>query len=240
MHTLLEPGFILHHRPYRETSVLLDVFSEKHGRISLIARGVRTSRSRQRPLLQLFIPLLLSWFGRGELLMMKDVDNHGAAITLRGDCLLSGLYLNELLMRVLQKNDPHPLLFAMYHQTLLELQGPTLHQKVLRLFEKKCLEELGYGLSFCDHMNGEALRPDQLYYFFPEKGFVAQDALMKNKNSAFQGKSLLAFHEGRLDDEVSCRDAKRLMRLAISALLGLQSFHSRQLFQGERPVCQTA
>jgi DNA repair protein RecO (recombination protein O) len=238
MSVFLEPGFILHHRPYRETSVLLDIFTEKHGRIALIARGTRTHRSRLRSLLQPFIPLLLSWHGQGELMLMKEADNHGAAIWLQGDRLFSGFYLNELLIRVLQKNDPHPGLYTIYHQTLLELQHDRTPQRALRLFEKKCLEELGYGLSFHDVTNGKNVQPDRSYHFFPGRGFV-EHTEEENKDRSFKGESLLAFAEEQLFGEDSLRDAKRLMRIAIASLLGLKNFHSRQLFQPARNACQT-
>src|SRR5207253_3115583 len=108
MRISLQPAFILHHRPFRETSVLLDVFSEEYGLVSLVAKGVRTHRSKLKALLQPFVPLLVSWQGKSELMNLVSAEARTTPFQLHGDCLLSGFYLNELLVRLLQKEDPHP------------------------------------------------------------------------------------------------------------------------------------
>lgn len=230
MRISLQPAFILHHRTYRETSLLLDLFTESHGRISLLARGVRTHRSKLRSLLQPFVPLFISWQGKSELMLLNSAENNGTPFQLRGDCLLSGFYLNELLVRVLQKQDPHPPLYTIYHNTLLELQTGQLQQQTLRLFEKKLLEELGYGLQLQrDFSTGEELVAEQSYLFYPEQGFKRSAPGAGNKMQ-FKGKSLLALAAEQLNDEECIRDAKRLMRIAFTSLLGLQFLHSRKLF----------
>lgn len=230
MRTSLQPAFVLHHRAYRETSLLLDLFTEAHGRISLIARGVRTHRSKLRSLLQPFIPLLISWQGKSELMLLNSAENNGIPFQLQGDCLLSGFYLNELLVRVLQKQDPHPQLYTIYYNTLLELQTGQLLPQTLRLFEKKLLEELGYGLQLQrDFSTGEALMAEQVYLFYPEQGFKRSVAGSVDRMQ-FKGKSLLALAAEQLNDEECLRDAKRLMRVAFASLLGLQFLHSRKLF----------
>jgi DNA repair protein RecO (recombination protein O) len=227
----LQPAFILHHRAYRETSVLLDVFTETYGRISLIARGVRTHRSKLRALLQPFIPLLISWQGKSELMMMIAAESSARSEQLQGDCLLSGFYLNELLVRVLQKQDPHPRLYAIYQDTLLELQGAKLQQKTLRLFEKKLLEELGYGLQLQhDFSTGEAIVAERFYQFYPEQGFKYSAFVLSGESMKFKGNSVLALAKEQFHDEESLRDAKRLMRLALTPILGSQLLHSRKLF----------
>lgn len=234
MRISLQPAFILHHRPYRETSSLLDIFTAEYGRVSLIARGARTSRSRLRPLLQPFIPLLLSWQGRSELMTLVSAEANGASLQLRGDCLLSGFYLNELLVKVLQKQDSHPRLYTIYYQTLLELQGAKLQQKTLRLFEKKLLEELGYGLQLQhDFLTGEELLAEEYYQFYPEQGFKRYESFLSSaqvEERGFKGKNLLALAKEQLDNEESLRDAKRLMRLALGSLLSFQPLYSRKLF----------
>jgi DNA repair protein RecO (recombination protein O) len=224
MRISLQPTFILHHRPYRETSLLLDAFSQEHGRVSLIAKGVRTVRSTSRGLLQLFSPLLISWQGRSELMNLSSVESQGVPIRIQATALLSGFYLNELLMRLLPKYDPHPQLYTIYHNTLLELERGNSQQKHLRLFEKKLLEELGYGLQF------KELIPDQFYRFYPEQGFVLSEN--NDEGIVFSGKNLLSLATEKLEDAESLRDAKRLMRLALHALLGPQPLHSRKLFTG--------
>ena len=226
MRISLQPAFILHHRPYRETSVLLDVLTAEFGWISLVARGVRTQRSRSRALLQPFVPLLVSWRGKGELLSMESVEANGAPLQLRGDCLLSGFYLNELLIKVLQKSDPHPRLYTIYHHTLLELLGPNLKQQTLRLFEKNLLQELGYALQLqMDFSTGEALQAERLYQYYPEQGFKQVE------QGGFKGKSLLALAGEQFDDDECLREIKHVMRLALASLLGYQPLQSRKLFK---------
>lgn len=226
MRISLQPAFILHHRPYRETSLLLEVFTQDYGRIALVARGVRTQRSPWRALLQLFVPLLLSWQGKSELMTLTGAEAHGGRISLKKDCLLSGLYLNELLMRVLQKHDAHPQVYTNYSKTLLELHSGQLEQKILRLFEKKLLEELGYGLQLQQDVLGRPFIPEKNYRFHPEQGF----ALCDPGTGHFSGKSLLAFAAEELKDEEALRDAKRLMRMTFAPLLGERELQSRQLF----------
>ena len=172
MRIVLHPAFILHSRPYRETSVLLDLFTEEYGRISLIARGVRKEKSRLRGLLQPFVPLLVSWQGRTELMTLTTAETNGVPLRLTGECLLSGLYLNELLMKLLHKHDPYPQLYTIYYQTLLKLQAQKLQQKTLRLFEKNLLEELGYGLQFRHDRQGHLFAADSYYHFDTEQGFI--------------------------------------------------------------------
>lgn len=227
MRISLQPAFILHHRPFRETSVLLDVFSEEHGRVSLVAKGVRTQRSKLKALLQPFVPLLISWQGKNELMHLVAAEAKGSPLQLRGDCLLSGFYINELLMRILQKQDPHPRLFSHYMSTLKELTIFPLNQSVLRIFEKKLLEEIGYGLRWYeDFSTGQPLIPDKYYQYYPGNGFKEVDNQM-----GFKGESLLAFAQELLTTPEYLQDAKRLMRLMIATLLGHYNLQSRELFQ---------
>ena len=226
MRITLQPGFILHHRPYRETSVILDVFTQEFGRLALVARGVRKERSRMKALLQPFVPLLLTYRGQGELLTLDSAEGNGPPLQLRGDCLLSGLYLNELLIKVLQKSDPLPRLYTIYYHTLLELGNSVLKQKTLRLFEKKLLEELGYALQLdADCSTGQALHADCYYEYFPDQGFKQVE------RTGFRGKSLLALANEDLDDQECLQDIKRLMRIALGTLLGYQPLQSRELFK---------
>jgi DNA repair protein RecO (recombination protein O) len=160
------------------------------------------------------------------------VEGRAAPLLLQGDCLLSGLYLNELLVRVLQKNDPHPKLYHFYQQTLFELQGNKLNQKVLRIFEKNMLAELGYGLQLRDDfLTGKCLKTDEYYQYFPEQGFtICKDTTLHASAHVFSGKSLLALASEQLDNEDGLRDAKRLMRILFASILGTQQIYSRKLF----------
>ncbi len=232
---LLEPAYVLHRRPYRESSFLVELFSSEHGRFTVIAKGVRKARSYSQGLLQPFVPLLVSWSGKGELMMLNEVEPNGEGKRLQGECLFAGFYLNELLMYLLQKWDAHPGLYTVYENTLTALQTPSLEQRVLRLFEKRLLEELGYGLLLkADAALQQQIVPEQYYRFVPEQGFVVTDSQDTSQSGVvFLGKSLLAIAKEEWQDEESLRDAKRLIRLLLTPLLGSRLLHSRRLFVKE-------
>lgn len=225
---VLQSAFILHTRPYRDTSLLLEIFTAEHGRVSLVAKGVRGVRSRFKGLLQPFVPLLLSWQGKSELMTLVGAESNGMPYGLSGDELLCGIYLNELLMRLLHRYDAHPALFQIYQQTLSNLQ--TDQQIALRLFEKKLLSELGYALQLeREAQTGHAIDSDRLYYFEPARGLLYCDKYMSQKVS-FRGENLLAIHQDRFSQIDCLRDAKRLFRSAINYLLNGKSIRSRELF----------
>jgi DNA repair protein RecO (recombination protein O) len=226
MRIILQPGYILHQRPYRETSVILEVFTPEHGRVALVARGVRQPKAKWRPLLQPFVPLLLSWQGRGEMMSLSMVEPNGHGDFLRGNGLLSGFYLNELLLRLLQKQDPHPNLYHSYAATISKLAQFASLEKYLRLFEKNLLTELGFGLQLQENIAAE-----KFYHFYPESGFVivANDNMADQKD-AFPGSSLLALAANQLEDINVLRDSKRLMRRALDHLLEFKPLNTRKLF----------
>jgi DNA repair protein RecO (recombination protein O) len=221
----LQSGFVLHRRPYRETSLLVDVFSAAYGRVSLIAKGVRSHRSNSRALLQPFMPLLFSWQGKTELMSLTMVEAEGLPINLKGECLLAAFYLNELLMYLLPKQDPHPNLYTTYRNTLVELQAPILKEAVLRLFEKRLLEEMGYGLQL-----PREFTPDNYYRYYPEQGFELCSNQLEMSMTVFSGKSLLALAREELSNDEVLKDVKRLMRLAYKPLLAGKELKSRELF----------
>ncbi len=225
----LEQAYVLHRRPYRETSFLLELFSEEQGRFSVVARGVRKVHSKTAGLLQAFVPLRISCAGKGELLTLTAVEANGAAAQLQGDCLFAGFYLNELLLCLLQKWDAHPHLYGLYHETLRALQISPLEQKTLRRFESGLLAELGYGLLPKTEISlHNTFSSDKYYRFTPDAGFVLCDGGSTLAN-VFAGKSLLAIAKEDWYEE-SLRDAKRLTRLVLAPLLGSRPLHSRRLF----------
>ncbi|MBA3660448.1 MAG: DNA repair protein RecO [Gammaproteobacteria bacterium] len=227
---LLSPAYVLHRRAYRETSLLIDLFTPDHGRLSVIAKGVRKPRSTQASLLQPFVPLLVSWTGKTELLTLMHVEMNGGCQSLRGECLFAGFYLNELLVALLQKWDPHPEVYTLFEQTLVKLNDPTLPQGALRTFEKQLLEALGYGFFPPTALLSDTFVVDQYYRFIPEEGFVKNENNLNDGAATFLGKSLIgiakeAWHEGAV-----LHDAKRLIRLVLAPLLGNKRLHSRRLF----------
>jgi len=227
----LQPAYVLHRRPYRETSLLLDLFTPHHGRLTAVAKGVRKARSSTQGLLQPFHPLLVSWTGKGELMTLIHAEAQGGAAQLRGECLFAGFYLNELLVCLLQKWDAHPSLYAHYEKALMELQTDTLEEKALRSFEKGLLGELGYGvLPKTKAGLKQAFSTDQFYRFTPEQGFALCEANATPTPYTFSGNSLLAIAGEDWQAAGVLSDAKRLTRLLLAPLLGARQLHSRKLF----------
>lgn len=233
-HVQLVRAYVLHQRPYRESSALLEVFAESHGRVGLVARGVRSPKSRQRGDLQPFRPLRLSWSGRGELGTLTGVEADGAAPPLQGTRLYSAFYLNELLVRLLARQDPHPRLYALYRASLEQLGGAVDIEPVLRIFEKRLLEELGYGLLLdCEAQHGEAVRPELYYDYHLESGPVPA-AGTDARGFVFRGASLLALAREELTTPAVLHDAKRLIRSALNLYLGNKPLKSRELFTANK------
>ena len=227
----LAPAYLLHQRPYRESSALLEVFAESHGRVGLVARGMRSSRSGQRGELQLFRPLRLSWISRGELGTLTAVEADGPIPGLRGPVLYSAFYMNELLLRLLARHDPHPRLYRVYQASMQNLaEGPEI-EPVLRVFEKELLQELGYGL-LLDHeiVTGEPVQPELYYDYQLESGPVVASSGAA-QGFVFKGSSLLALSEGTMTTVEALQDAKRLTRAALNLYLGDKPLKSRELFR---------
>lgn len=225
----LEPAWVLHRYPYRDSSLLLEVFTREHGRIGLVARGARSARSRWHSQLQILRPLLVSWSMRGELGTLTGVDNSGMVNVLPGRQVLCGCYLNELLLRLLTRHDPHPELFAVYEHAVLMLQAG--EEQALRLFEKRLLQALGYGL-LLDHEadSGVPVEPGELYEYRLEKGPVK--CLQARDNGIFlRGSSLIALYNDDLADPQVCREVKQLLRAALALYLGSRPLRTREVLR---------
>lgn len=226
----LTPVYILHTRPFRNTSLLVELFSQTHGRIAAVARSARGLQSRYKGQLQLFTPLLASWIGNHELKTLTQIELNGMPLQLNHKPLFCAFYLNELLMRVLHKEDPHPKLFDLYHDCLRRLEKKENMSAILRFFEKKLLEHLGYGLPFEHEANmRKPLQPDLHYRYIPQQGFIVCDATEK-QHTDFSGADLLLMAAEQFEDINIASSAKRLMRLALSPLLGVHALNSRELF----------
>ena len=236
MHINAEPAYILHKRPYRETSQILEIFSRNHGRLPLMSKGSRSPRSRTSGILQPFRPLLLGWAGRGEMPALTNVDVADARPPLlTGKAQMSGLYLNELLMIMLHRNDVHDGLFAEYHQALYALQQTQALEVVLRHFEKQLLEQLGFGLNLIhDADSGEAVRADRYYAYHFEHGPVQCQPEQHRRNPVISGSSLLAFSRGELESARALAEVKQLMRFVLNSHLGPRKLKSRELFRASK------
>ena len=213
----LTPGYILHHRPYRDTSRILEVITRDHGRLSLFARGVRGPKAKLASILQPFQMLLFSWTGRGEAAQLTGAESAQASPPLPPSCLMAAFYLNELLMKLTTRHDPLPLLFDTYHTALEGMRQGTPLERELRVFEKRLLEALGYGLDLgAEARTGKRIEPDEYYHFRPEQGLVATVA---DAAGALAGHSLIGLANERLAGERELDDAKRLLQAALTQCL---------------------
>jgi len=244
MRVNLQPGYVIHSRPYRDSSALLDVFTAEYGRISLVARGTRrqSRRNTSAALLQPFIPLLLSFSGRSELKTLIAMEPAQAGLMLRGERMFSGMYMNELLVRLLHRHDAHPVLFSAYDLALKALAGSIVVDAVLRPFEVSLLDELGYNLALTvDGANGEPVYPSSWYRYQPGVGLVANHDSNSGHANTYCGSDLLAMACG--DFAGSARfAAKRLLREALAVHLGDSPLRSRELFRAGRTMqlCESA
>jgi DNA repair protein RecO (recombination protein O) len=225
----LEPAYILHSRAYQETSQILEVFTAGYGRLGLIARGARRPKSSFRGVLNPFQPLHLSWSGKGELQTLRDVDLAGVASDLQGDPLLAAFYVNELLIKLLQRGDPHPELFGHYSSLIGAIaEGEPLEQ-ILRCFELQLLQEIGYALNLeRDVLNHEPLEPELNYLFRVEDGAVLAGNVASDV-TLYSGATLLAIGRMQFDDANQLREAKRLLRSVLNFHLGNKALQTRRV-----------
>lgn len=227
----LQPAYLLHQRAYRDSSRILDIFSRQFGRVTLVAKGVRRAGSKQRAFLQPFQPLVVSWSLRTEMGTLTGVEPGGMASGLKGDSVLSAFYVNELLLRLLGKHDPHPEIFDDYGRVLGELENCGANAaRPLRIFEKRLLEALGYGLVLdAVAETGEALDPEGRYVYMPEQGLYP--ATGEGEAGAMPGRSLLSLAAEELDDPISLRDARRLLRTILDLYLGPRPMRTREVLR---------
>ncbi len=221
----LAPGYILHHRPYRDTSRILDVLTRDYGRITLFARGVRGPKARLASVLQPFEPLLLSWSGRGESAQLTGAESAGIGAPLPPACLMSAFYLNELLLKLTTRHDPLPSLFENYHATLRALREGESLERRLRVFEKRLLEALGYGIDLTlDAQTGRRIEPDAYYHFRAARGLLPTSA---GAAGALAGHSLLCLAAEELTDQGTLEDARHLLKAALAECLEGRELRTR-------------
>jgi DNA repair protein RecO (recombination protein O) len=233
-----QPAFVLHSYPYRETSLVLEVFARNFGRVALVARGARRPRSALRGVLLAFQPLLLSWAGKSELRTLHKAEWQGGLPQLKGSGLLCGFYLNELMVKLLARDDPHETLYETYHQTLRTLGNGGDHAATLRRFEKQLLKELGYALALDrDVASGEAIRAGQSYQYMIERGPVRSTRGTGSNGSSEEnrleltGQTLLDMARDDYSNPVTLQQSKALMRMLINHYLGNQTLNTRQLLK---------
>lgn len=227
---LLEPAFVLHQRPYRNTSLIVECLTGHFGRISLIAQGARRAESRQRSLLQSFRRIRLSWVRRGEMGRLTQVDADGLAHELGGEALLAGFYLNELLLRLLPRGDHNEQILSCYSSCLDRLAGSESSASALRIFELELLEALGYRLDLeHDFRTGEPIDPDRHYVFEHEGGLT--NGGMNTTMKQYSGRHLIALREHRLDEPEGQRAARVLLGSILDVHLGERPLETRRVLR---------
>lgn len=222
------PAWVLHHRPFLDTSRILDIFSREHGRLSLVARGARAAKSRLRGILRPFTPLSLSWVSRSDLGTLTGAELGETPLTLSGDALMSAYYVNELLLRLLHKHDPQPGIFDIYSNVIVKLADGGEVARSLREFEMELLRMLGYELNLQhDAESHQAIVADRHYDYRPGHGPVpVADGL---GDRGFTGAELLAISEQDFENENVLRNAGRLLRDVIAYHLDGKELKSRKV-----------
>ncbi|MDP6949374.1 MAG: DNA repair protein RecO [Arenicellales bacterium] len=225
-----EPAWVLHRRPYSESSLLLELFSRHHGRLAVIAKGGRRQKSPLRGLLAPFQPLSVGWSGRGEVKTLTGAEQDAALAPLRRTQLFCGYYLNELLLKLLHRYDAHEALFDFYRQALVSLTQIGDCEKVLRIFEKHLLEQVGYGMQLRnEYVSGESLAADRLYRYVPDVGPLA-DIKSSSDGVLIHGAALLALDAENELSGTCLSELKQLSRVLLDHSLDGRGLSSRTVY----------
>ncbi|MGC1522576.1 MAG: DNA repair protein RecO [Steroidobacteraceae bacterium] len=222
----LAPAYVLHQYPYRDTSRIVEVITGDHGRLTLFARGANGPKSTLRGLLRPFQRMLVSWSGSGEACQLVTAEIDGRMTNLKPARLMSGFYLNELLLKLTERRDPHPEIFLSYTACVQALCDGEIEEATLRRFEKRLLNDLGYGLELARTGEGAPVEPGRYYRF---AAMSAPQLCVAEAPGAVYGQSLADLEAECFDDVRTLRDAKRVLRAAIDACLDGRSLKSREV-----------
>ena len=223
-----QPAYILHHRPFRDTSLILDILTRDHGKIALVARGSRSSKSRLAGVLRPFLPLRISWVARGDLGTLTGAEASGPPAGIHGDAVLAAFYVNELLLHFLHRHDAQPEIFALYAELISSLGSGQDMARCLRAFELEFMSLLGYALSFQPESATDTdLDLEQHYEYRIEQGPVAVGRA--DGPMVFTGRVLQSIGARELDDPEILRAANRLLRQVINYHLGGKELKSRKV-----------
>jgi DNA repair protein RecO (recombination protein O) len=237
-----QQAFVLRSYPYRETSLIAEIFTRDHGRFGVVARGVRRLKSKYRGLLQPFQSLQLSWFGKNELKTLHHIECYDMPSGLTGTAFWCGFYVNELLLKLLHRDDPHEELFRRYNDTLQQLRSHTSYDAILRCFEKSLLQQLGYGL-ILDHevATGAPIKEQEDYHYVIEHGPMPVESRDRSGSIVhcvsmsnaiiLKGKTLLDMLHDNYSDFVTLQQSKLLMRGMINHYLNGQKLNTRLLLR---------
>ena len=228
-----ERGYVLHQRPYRETSLLVDLFTCNFGRVRCIAKGFRKPNKKgiSRALFP-YTEYQFNWQGRGELKTLSRADVIQAPVFLPHESSFVGLYVNEILYRLLHEHDPHQTLYGDYSELMNNLTHNGLDEKVLRGFEMTLLDELGYGLVLdIDSEKGTPVLAERFYHYIPEQGLREVADSASEKHAVLKGADIIAIYQGDYSKISTTRTAKRLTRIVIDFYLDGRQLHSRELYR---------
>jgi DNA repair protein RecO (recombination protein O) len=228
-----QPAYVLHSYPFRETSLIVEVFTRDFGRMALLARGARRPRSAIRGLLMAFQPLEIAWAGKGEVLTLMKAEWQGGQPLLSGEALFCGYYLNELLIHLLPREDAHERLFACYGEMLQRLgvdPAGKVQEADLRHFEKAMLQELGYGLTLEHDAEGKPVLPEAFYSYRMEQGPVRLSHV-DEAPQVVRGKTLLDLAAEDFSDPRSRAESKTLMRTLMAYYLAGKELETRKIFR---------
>jgi DNA repair protein RecO (recombination protein O) len=224
-----QPSFVLHSYPYRETSLVIDVFSRDHGRVALVAKGAKRPHSALRGVLQTFQPLGLSWTGKGEVRTLTSAEWVGGMLPLAGDALLCGFYVNELLVKFCAREDAHPALFNHYVLTLSRLAHGEPALAVLRSFECVLLRETGYAMALNRTIAREPVLAERKYVFDPERGVREASDDLPSQWPVIAGQTLLDMEQDDYTRPQTAAQSKTLMRFLLNVYLGGAPLATRQI-----------
>jgi DNA repair protein RecO (recombination protein O) len=224
-----QPAFVLHSYPYRETSLVIDVFSRDHGRLALVAKGAKRPHSALRGVLQTFQPLSMSWSGKSEMRTLTGAEWVGGMLPLTGDALLCGFYVNELLVKFCAREDPHPQLFHHYVVTLTRLAHDEPAVQVLRSFERVLLRETGYAMALDRTVARKAVAAEGRYVFDPERGVREATSELPSHWPVVSGQTLLDMERDDYHRVQTVAQSKTLMRFLLNTYLGGAPLATRQI-----------
>jgi DNA repair protein RecO (recombination protein O) len=222
-----QPVYVLHTYPFKETSLVVELFTRDFGRVAAVAKGARRPRSAMRGMLQSFQPLTATWSGKAELKNLHSLEWGEGLLLLQGEALICGFYLNELLLRLLPREDAHEALFDYYRQTLRKLAGGESPAANLRRFELKLLQEMGYAVPLERDETGADIDPERTYYYVAERGATWQT--QHEIGVKLAGRTLLDMMRDDYADVQTQQQSKQLMRMLLAHYLGDKPLHTRQL-----------
>jgi DNA repair protein RecO (recombination protein O) len=222
----LAPAYVLHQYAYRDTSRIVEVFTAEHGRLTLFARGANGPKSALKGVLRPFQRLLVSWSGTSEACQLVSAETDGPTTRLKPERIMSGFYLNELLLKLTERRDPHPEIFCSYATCLRALCGGEVEEPTLRRFEKRLLNELGYGLELAQTGDGLPVEQNKYYRFAVQSG---PQLCVADSPGAICGQSLADLEAESFGNARSLRDAKRVLRAALDVCLDGRALKSREV-----------